>query len=176
MADILLPPNAALLERACEQAMAVYGDARDPGIADVWRPETCPPALLPWLAWALSIRQWDAGWSVEVQRLAIADALAVHRLAGTRRVVEDVLDGAGAAYRLVEDEGGVRTFGRLRVEILNSGALLSDGLIDIRDQIQRVKRVSVHMTMVAVGVGFMTPLGLAAGFGGFVLAPPLEAR
>ena len=47
-------------------------------------------------------RQWDANWPVEVQRLAIADALAVHRLAGTRRVVEDVLDGAGAVYRLVE--------------------------------------------------------------------------
>ena len=70
----------------------------------------------------------------------------------------------------------MRTFGRLRVEILNSGALLSAGLIDIRDQIQRVKRVSVHMTIVAVGAGFVTPLGLAAGFGGFVLAPPLEAR
>ena len=106
MADILLPPNATPLEKACEQAMAVYGDARDPGVADVWRPDTCPPALLPWLAWALSIRQWDANWPVEVQRQAIADALAVHRLTGTRRVVEDVLDALGAEYTLTEQRRG----------------------------------------------------------------------
>ena len=65
---------------------------------------------------------------------------------------------------------------RMRIEIANSGALLSSGLREVRDQIQRVKRVSVHETILAVGDGFSAPLGLSAGFGGFVFAPPLEAR
>lgn len=171
MADVLLPPNATPLERGLEQAMAVYGDARDPGIADVWHPETCPPALLPWLAWALSIRQWDASWPVEVQRQAIADALAVHRIAGTKKVVKDALDAVGAEYVLVEQDGFL-----LRIEIQNSGTLLSEGVSRVRDQVQRVKRVSVHETIVVTGDAFATRIGLAAGFGGVVVGPPLEAR
>ena len=171
MADVLLPPNATPLERGLEQAMAVYGDARDPGIADVWRPETCPPALLPWLAWALSIRQWDASWPVETQRQAIADALEVHRVAGTRRVIEDALDAVGAVYVLTEQDGFL-----LRIEIQNSGALLTAGIERLRDQVQRVKRLSVHETIVVTGDAFMTRLGLAGGFGGVVVGPPLEAR
>lgn len=170
-ADVLLPPNATPLERGLEQAMAVYGDARDPGIADVWRPETCPPALLPWLAWALSIRQWDASWPVEVQRQAVAGALAVHRIAGTRRVIEDALDAVGAVYTLEEQDGFL-----LRIEISNSGALLTSGIERLRDQVQRVKRVSVHETIVVAGRGFTTRLGIAAGFGGLVVGPPLEVR
>ena len=171
MADVLLPPNATPLERGLEQAMAVYGDARDPGLADVWRPETCPPALLPWLAWALSIRVWGSEWPVETQRQEIADALEVHKLAGTRRVIEDVLDALGAVYVLTEQDGFL-----LRIEIANSGTLLSAGVERLRDQVQRVKRVSVHETIVVTGQGFMTRLGLAAGFGGLVVGPPLEAR
>ena len=277
MADILLPPNATPLEKACEQAMAVYGDARDPGVADVWRPDTCPPAILPWLAWALSIRRWDAAWSVEVQRQAIADALAVHRLAGTRRVVEDSLAALGAeivlseqrsaavaatltvdgAFRITAVTPGAAGNGvtvevasgaavavdvvdnaitvtvspgstvdqvvaalaadadaaalvsaavepgadpdaevaaaamqalaggadahdpgfRMRVEIYNSVALLSSGLREVRDQIQRVKRVSVHETIVAVGGGgFAGSLALVGAVGAVVVPPTLELR
>lgn len=288
MADILLPPNATLLERGLEQAMAVYGDVRDPGIADLWRPETCPPALLPWLAWALSIRQWDAAWPVAVQRAAVAAAYAMHRRTGTRSAVEGALEEAGAEYRIVEqgkaarpasvtigagnasfvltartagqagngisielgsrqaggpedlsvfivgdavqvfgrrtaqptaaevvaalrgsaaaaalivavlapgsdgsgtidaaprtllsggaDADGVGSGFRMRIEIANSAALLGSGaLAGLRDRVTRVKRVSVHETIVATAAG-LPPARLAlVGAVGAVVVPPVLA-
>lgn len=43
----------------------------------------CPPELLPWLAWALSVDLWDEEWSVERKRRVIANSFHLHRLKGT---------------------------------------------------------------------------------------------
>lgn len=34
-------------------------------IRQVWTPEECPVELLPYLAWALSVDQWDKDWPAE---------------------------------------------------------------------------------------------------------------
>ncbi|MCD9124037.1 phage tail protein I, partial [Cupriavidus sp. UGS-1] len=48
----LLPPNATPLERnlATVGAEAIAGVPVP--LRDLWNPATCPPALLPFLAWA----------------------------------------------------------------------------------------------------------------------------
>jgi len=63
--------------------------------ATLWTPATCPAALLPWLAWALSVDEWDGTWPEERQRAVIAASVAVHRRKGTRGAVVAALAAAG---------------------------------------------------------------------------------
>ncbi len=79
----LLPPNATPQTRALEQVMAAPKLGLDQPIGTLWNPETCPEALLPWLAWALSVDDWEAGWSEARQRKVIAASINVHRHKGT---------------------------------------------------------------------------------------------
>ena len=70
----LLPPNSTQLERAIEGANgAALADVPVP-IRDLWNPETCPAALLPFLAWGVSIDLWDSQWSEAEKRAAVASA------------------------------------------------------------------------------------------------------
>ena len=87
MTAALLPPNATALERAAADAIGARFDAPVP-IRDLWSPERCPAALLPWLAWALSVDVWDAAWPEATRRRVIAESLAIHRIKGSRASVE----------------------------------------------------------------------------------------
>lgn len=78
----LLPPNATRLERAVE-ALATQLLALDVQIDRLWSPELCPAPLLPYLAWALSVDDWDTTWSAGRQREVIAAALDIQRHKGT---------------------------------------------------------------------------------------------
>lgn len=91
----LLPPNATPLERAAEMLSALRLDAIDTPFRDLWSAQDCPEALLPWLAWALSIDQWDASWPLAVRRQRVALAIEVQRGKGTIRSVELVIASLG---------------------------------------------------------------------------------
>ncbi|MFC3579531.1 phage tail protein I [Sphingomonas hylomeconis] len=100
MANSLLPPNATPLERALVDATARDSDV--PDLLALWNPETCPIALLPWLAWGLSIDRWDPEWSEDEKRAAVASAIEDQRLKGTRYSIERVLASFDALLELVE--------------------------------------------------------------------------
>lgn len=89
MTASLLPPNATSAETALESAMLAEIDIS--AIGTLWNPATCPPDVLPFLAWALAISHWDPSWTVEEKRTATAAATAFHRIKGTRAAVEQVL-------------------------------------------------------------------------------------
>jgi phage tail P2-like protein len=118
----LLPPSSSLSERALEGAVERAFTTPDADvIARMWNPDTCPAAFLPWLAWALSVDTWDAGWTEETQRAVIRASIAVHRRKGTRAAVRTALDAAGYGdAELIEDFGW---------DYYN-GASLHDGSID----------------------------------------------
>lgn len=78
----LLPPNASPLERAIAATGAGI-DALPVAVRDVWSPERCPTALLPWLAWSLAVDEWAEHWDEAAKRGAIADAIQIHRRRGT---------------------------------------------------------------------------------------------
>ena len=61
----LLPPHRSELELAIEAVQARLGDVTVP-VAKLWDAAQCPEALLPWLAWALSVDTWDTLWPVSV--------------------------------------------------------------------------------------------------------------
>lgn len=94
MTASLLPPARTATEEALEQATARIGGTEVP-VDRVMRPETCPEPLLPWLAWALSVDVWDAGWSEEAKRRSIAEAIPLHRTKGAVTSVRRALRGAG---------------------------------------------------------------------------------
>lgn len=87
--DSLLPPNSSNAEKALEAALRMDVDLS--AVGTLWDPATCPPAVLPFLAWGLAIAQWDPTWTEAEKRTAIAEAIPFHRRKGTRGIVEDVL-------------------------------------------------------------------------------------
>lgn len=94
-AKTLLPPNASGLERAVEGAIQDSLEAVPVPVATLWNADTCPAALLPWLAWALSIDEWDEMWTVAEQRAAVRSSYTVHSLKGTLHSLREVLRAFG---------------------------------------------------------------------------------
>lgn len=101
MTPSLLPPNATGLERATEAATARIGDVPYP-IEALWDPQRIPAAWLPWLAWGLSVDSWDADWTEQAKRDAVAGSIELHRTKGTRASVETLLTRFDQLLKLVE--------------------------------------------------------------------------
>lgn len=97
----LLPPNATAQQRAIAQACARLGELPVP-LRELWNPDTCPRPLLPWLAWALGVEDWDATWPEATQRAIIKASIPLRRIRGTRRAVEDAVRPYGSTIAIRE--------------------------------------------------------------------------
>lgn len=97
----LLPPSATPQERAIslaiERAAAVPMNAKS-----VWNPDTCPADLLPWLAWAFSVDDWNPDWTEVQKRAAIKSAYYVATRKGTIGAMQTALESLGFVFRVVE--------------------------------------------------------------------------
>lgn len=105
MSDTLLPPNASPQEVATDLATARIAEVPVP-LDTLWNPLTCPLSVLPWLAWALSIDEWEAGWAEDRRRATIAQAVSVHRRKGTLASVRAVLVAAGLGTATITENFG----------------------------------------------------------------------
>lgn len=119
MSETLLPHNATPQEIALDLATARVGDV-PVDIRTVMTSDACPAALLPWLAWALSVDEWDAAWTEETKRAAIAASVAVHRRKGTVGAVRAAIDAAGYGDAEIIERFGVDFY---------DGTFLHDGAI-----------------------------------------------
>lgn len=90
----LLPPNANSQELALDDATARIG-AVPVEIVKLWNAQTCPNELLPWLAWALSLDEWDETWSEAQRRAMIAASYEVHSHKGTPFSIRTALMALG---------------------------------------------------------------------------------
>lgn len=61
----------------------------------LWDVDRCPVRVLPWLAWAVSVEEWNANWSEEKKRAALRENMRVHQHKGTKAAVLHVLSAAG---------------------------------------------------------------------------------
>lgn len=93
----LLPPNASAGERALAGAIQARLTAIPVPIDRLWNPDTCPAALLPWLAWAVSVDVWRTDWPETLQRSTIAASLARHRRKGSVSSIQTALTEIGFA-------------------------------------------------------------------------------
>lgn len=144
----LLPPNSTQLERSLESATALALDTEV--ILKLWNPWTCPLHLLPQLAWALSVDEWNDGWDEATQRQIVANSVQIHRLKGTVGAVELAMNSLGHDTKLIEwwqmmPPGEPHTF-TAEVNIDQRG--MSEGFIStLERQINRAKPVRSHFTM-----------------------------
>ncbi|GAB3528676.1 phage tail protein I [Photobacterium alginatilyticum] len=117
----LLPPNASKHERDVE---AVILPPLSFPNRDIWNPDKCPEHLLPHLAWALSVDNWDSNWPVERRRQVIKDSIYIHRKKGTRDAVERVVSairGDGTKVtEWFEDKTNLQP-GDFRVDYVSTG-------------------------------------------------------
>ncbi|MGF1717266.1 phage tail protein I [Photobacterium chitinilyticum] len=117
----LLPPNASKHERDVE---AVISPPLSFPNRDIWNPDKCPEHLLPHLAWALSVDNWDSNWPVERKRQVIKDSIYIHRKKGTRDAVERVVSairGDGTKVtEWFEDKANLQP-GDFRVDYISTG-------------------------------------------------------
>lgn len=97
----LLPPNATHPEVALSKAMARLADAT-PKCREMWDPATCPPAHLPWMAWAFSVDEWDSAWTDTQKRGVIEASYHVHLHKGTVGAVRTALAALGYDTTLSE--------------------------------------------------------------------------
>jgi phage tail P2-like protein len=100
----LLPPNANAQEHALDDTLARLGTI-PVEVVKTWNAQTCPSALLPWLAWALSIDEWDTTWTETQQRNMIAASYEIHSHKGTPYAIKRALWALGYDnVRIMEGE------------------------------------------------------------------------
>jgi len=188
MSDDLFKPNATKLERAL--GMAVIGGGPDlTPVSQLMNPETCPEALLPWLAWAFSVDVWEPRWPLAQRRAAVAEAVALHRVKGTKSSAIRALRALGIEPEISEwfEYGGppftFRVVARPTVDLIGDETqpFLSAPL---RDQIEAVleatKPVRAHMDLTFL-LRLTGDLGLAAALAArsratAVLTPAIAAH
>lgn len=95
MSDVpsLLPPATTPLERAIEQTQARFSPPLR--IPALWNADTCPASFLPYLAWSMSVDEWDHGWGVEKKRAVIREARIIHQQKGTPAAIRRALASIG---------------------------------------------------------------------------------
>ena len=168
----LLPPNATAAERAIESAMAKATDVPVP-IATLWDPQRCPVPLLPWLAWAMSVDDWDSAWPDSIKRSLIAGSFRIHRIKGTVAAIRQALAVLGVEAELAEwfEYGGRPHTFRLTAWAnanlhANNEAILSPALYTaLKRAVDAVKPVRSHYDF-RVGARFDDRLAITGIFRG----------
>lgn len=161
----LLPSNATLLEkRAAECLQAAVQNPLV--IPDLINPNSCPEALLPYLAWAFSVDKWDENWSEDVKRIAIKQSFYIHKYKGTISAIKRVIEPIGYLVELKEwwqetPNADAGTF-KLIIEVTESG-LNEQTYNELVRLIDDVKPVSRHLTSLAISV---SPSGDLTAFWG----------
>lgn len=97
----LLPPNSTPAERALAEAVSRLGDV-PVKVREVWDADTIPLPLLPWLAWAYSVDEWDSSWLETQKRETVKTALRVQRQKGTIGAVRQALAALGLSIVVQE--------------------------------------------------------------------------
>lgn len=175
MPDSLLPPNATAQERAMEQSTARLGDVPVP-IADLWDANTCPEALLPWLAWSFGIASFE-GWSLAdttaKKRAIIQQAIALHRIKGTPGAVKNALQTLSVNADIVQwwqesPPAAPCTFvveAQVTDQPAGAPAIDAPRIEQIRASVGYWKRASRHFTL-RVGLGMQSAFYAAGVFSG----------
>lgn len=160
----LLPSNATALERAAAAADARISDTPVP-VRDVWNPYTCPADILPWLAFAYAVDEWDNGWTVEVKREVIAQSLRIKRMKGTYGAVQRALAVLGLPARVQEwfqqsPAADPYTF-RIRIEAEQIG-FTAHQLAQVRRVVEQYKNVRSHLVAIDIDVRSTAGLSMAS--------------
>ena len=145
----LLPSSATEQEVALSEATARISQVPIL-VRESCDPFACPASLLPWLAWAKSVDDWDDSWTETQKRNAIASSYGLHRKKGTVWAVKLALDAIGYPSRLTEwfqadGSGDPYTF-NVRVGITDRG-IDAATTATITRRIDAAKNLRSHYTL-----------------------------
>lgn len=118
----LLPPNATKQERDLSNVAQTIAEVDVP-IDKLWKPLECPIDVLSFLAWALSVDDWDPNWTTAQKRQVVNNSVEVHRHKGTFGAVRKALEALGYGVVINENTGTPFTF---RIAIDQNGVLNPD--------------------------------------------------
>jgi phage tail-like protein len=97
----LLPETSTPFEKALAATTGRIGEIPAP-LRDLWRWDTCPADLLPWLAWALGVDFWIDSWPEAKKRWVIKNAFELKRIKGTLAGQRAYIELAGSElYRAI---------------------------------------------------------------------------
>lgn len=148
----LLPLNSTQLERAVEDAT---DDITPVPLRSIYNPETCPAALLPFLAWECSVDRWSEEWTDGAKRAAIRSSFYVHAHKGTIGALRRVVEPLGYLIEVEEwwqckPEGAPGTFA-LKVGVLNTG-ITEEMYEELTWLIDDAKPLSRHLLGLAISL------------------------
>jgi phage tail P2-like protein len=148
----LLPPNSSEIERSLE-TVSLRTTALPVDIRLLTNHDTCPVEFLPWLAWTLSVDNWQPYWPEAVKREQIKNSLAIHTKKGTVQSVRRAVDVFGSALALKEwwqsePKGEPHTF-TLTLAVGASVPNTAQYQQDILNAVNRTKPVRSHFTLTA---------------------------
>ncbi|WP_017517038.1 phage tail protein I [Pseudomonas nitroreducens] len=165
----LLPHNSTQLERALDLIGAKAMDL-PVLLRSLWNPETCPLNLLPWLAWAWSVDDWEDSWTERQKRDTVTAALSVQRIKGTLGAVMRALGALGVPARIQEwfnqtPAGAPYTF-RLLLDIDQTPMTKAD-LARVLAVVENTKNLRSHLETVLLTVTSSTRayVAVVAGVG-----------
>ncbi len=136
-------------------------------LRDLLNPATCPLALLPWLAWTLSVDTWDATWPEAVKRERIRTAMSIARRKGTAAAVREVVASFGGQIALREwfqsDPPGIPHTFELVLTLNGANGLPAEpAFIDqVIDEVRRAKPLRSHFNFV-LGISASGAVGMKA--------------
>lgn len=159
----VLPPNASQLERALEQA--IQQPALPVPLRDLWFADTCPAALLPWLAYALSIDTWSPDWPEAVRRERIRTAITIQRRKGSARSVSEVVAAFGGQAAITEwwqtePKGPPHTF-TITLNLKGAGETSAAYVENVIDEVKRTKPARSHFEF-TLGLNATGRIGIKA--------------
>lgn len=154
MVPRLLPGNATELERLAAQALAQIERVPVP-LRDLWNPDACPVALLPYLAWAFSVDRWSQSWPESAKRNAIKASYFIHSRKGTIGALRRVVEPLGYLIEVVEwwqtVPAGVPGTFALKVGVLDTG-ITEEMYLELTWLIDDAKPLSRPLTGLAISL------------------------
>lgn len=149
----LLPPNATKTEKALVTAMARIEDIEVP-ISSIMDPWECPAALLPFMAWQMSVDYWSPDWPELIQRQVYAAALKVHRIKGTDGAIIDALASLNiqATIKSWAEYSGTRGTFRVEADLLDRGLSEAENsaihavILNAKNTRSHLDKLTVHLT------------------------------
>lgn len=156
----LLPANSRPLEHALAGATAKLEPIPVP-FDTIWDVDTAPDSLLPYLAYAWSVDEWNDNWTDDTKREVIKNSLWVHERKGTLGAVKRALlamkyDATVIEWFQKSPRGKAGTFS---IELHPTTGIIADNILQIRAMIDAVKRLSAHYD---VYLGYTLPAVIAA--------------
>lgn len=97
----LLPINASKLLQDLEQNCAQISKLPIKN-SDVFNVEKLEADILPWLAWSLSVDNWDDDWSTDTKRQIIKNSIFLHQIKGTKKAITQALEMVGVLAEIIE--------------------------------------------------------------------------